>query len=184
MRGNEEMRARNVLRVPQYACGSLAARAECSPRAAIRVRIVGCACGMFSACRNTRADRWLRVLNVPRVPQYAYGSLAARAECSPRAAVSISVGMLCPVGKIPFLVGKRPFLVGKRPFSVGKRTLTGGGATRPPLHKLCWDSWATYQRFSAWAFSSAAYEVTFCFVFLMFCFLPPGREPGTGVVPG
>ncbi len=70
------LRVRNVLRVPQYACGLLAARAECSWRAAIRVRIIGCACGMFPACRNTRADHWLRVRNVPRVrillrvPQY------------------------------------------------------------------------------------------------------------------
>ena len=61
-----------------YACGSLAARAKCSPRAAIRVRIIGCACGMFSACRNARADHWLRVRNVLRVPQYACGSLAVQ----------------------------------------------------------------------------------------------------------
>ncbi len=39
--------ARSFLRVPQYACGSLAVHAECSPRAAIRVQIFGCACGMF-----------------------------------------------------------------------------------------------------------------------------------------
>ena len=59
VRAGRWLRARNVLPAPQYACGSLAARAECSPRAAIRVRIVGCARGMFSPRRNTRADRWL-----------------------------------------------------------------------------------------------------------------------------
>ncbi len=86
-RADRWLLVRNVLRVPQYACGSLAARTECSPRAAIRVTIVGCARGMFSACRNTRTIRWLRVRNVLRVPQHACGSLAARAECSPRAAI-------------------------------------------------------------------------------------------------
>ncbi len=77
------LRERNVPHAPQYACGSLAARAECSPRAAmrvrvvgcargecsprtaIRVRIVGCARGTFSPRRNTRADRWLRARDDP-----------------------------------------------------------------------------------------------------------------------
>ncbi len=69
--GSLAARARNVLPALQYACGSLAARAERSPRAAIRARIVGCARGMFSPRRNTRADRWLRARNVPPAPQYA-----------------------------------------------------------------------------------------------------------------
>ena len=94
-------RARNVPPTPQYACGSLAARAECSPRAAIRVQVVGRARGMFSPRRNTRADRWLRARNVLPVPQYASGSLGARAECSPRAAIHLRIvgrarGMFSP----------------------------------------------------------------------------------------
>ena len=76
-------------------CGSLAARAECSLCAAIRVRIVGRACGMFSACCNTRADRWLRVRGVLRVPQYVCGSLAARAGCSPHDAIRVWVNIYC-----------------------------------------------------------------------------------------
>ncbi len=94
-------RARNLLPAPQYACGSLAAGAECSPRAALRVRVVGRARGMFSRCRNTRADRWPRAQNVLPAPQYACGSLAARAGCSPRAAIRVRIvgrarGMFSP----------------------------------------------------------------------------------------
>ena len=94
-------RARNVPPAPQYARGSLAAREECSARAAIRVRIVGRARGMFSPRRNTRADRWLRARNGPPAPQYACGSLAARAECPPRAAIRVRIvgcarGMFSP----------------------------------------------------------------------------------------
>ena len=96
----------NVLLAPRHACGllaaraecspalqdasgMLAARAECSPRAAIRVRIVGCARGMLSPRRNTRASRWLRARNIVHAPQYARGLLAASAECSPRAAIRV-----------------------------------------------------------------------------------------------
>ena len=144
-RGVDSELARFFLRVPQYACGSLAARAECSPRAAIRVRIIGCACGMFSACRNTRADIWLRVRNVrvfslalssfpargesasrcngkgtfeeetitvraPRAKECSVsprasgmGSFAARAECSPRAAIRVRsiIGNRLPPPPIP-----------------------------------------------------------------------------------
>ncbi len=66
--GDRWLRARKVAPAPQYAWRSLAARAESSPRAAIRVAIVGCARGRFSPRRNTRGDRWLRARNIlPRV---------------------------------------------------------------------------------------------------------------------
>ena len=94
-------RVRNVLPAPPCACGSLAARAECSPHAAIRMWIVGRARGMFSARRNTRAGRWPRARNVLPAPQYACGSLVARAECSPCAAIRERIvgracGMIAP----------------------------------------------------------------------------------------
>ena len=63
----------------------MAARAECSPRAAIRMRIIGRARGMFWPCRNGRADRWLRGRNALPALQYAPSSLTARKEYSPRA---------------------------------------------------------------------------------------------------
>ena len=143
-RADHWLRMRNVLRVPQYACRYLAARAECSclfscplllprPRRirvslqrhmdfrrggdhgarsarkemfcfppCLRHGIIRCACGMFSACRNTRADHWLRVRNVLRVPQYACGPFAARAECSPRAAMRRRIiGCACGMLRVP-----------------------------------------------------------------------------------
>ncbi len=79
-------RARNVLPALQYACRSLAARAECCPRAAIRVPVVGCARGILSTRRNTREDCWQRARNVLCAPQYACGILAMRTGCSSCAA--------------------------------------------------------------------------------------------------
>ncbi len=76
-------------------------RIDCSPRVAIRARIVNRSRGMFSSRRSTRANVRPRARNVPLARHYACGSLAARAECRPRAAMRVRIvdrarRMVCP----------------------------------------------------------------------------------------